>query len=265
MLSTITPIAALAALVALPAVSAHGYVSGVVAGGKYYGQSGPNWIYGEKPQQASWYANNPDLGFVGSADYNKASIICHIDATPGTTSIPVKAGSAIDLQWTTWPDSHHGPVISYLARCGGGDCSKVNPGSLKFFKIAESGLIDGSAAPGKYASDVLIANNGTSTVTIPASVTGDFVLRHEIIALHSAGESGGAQSYPMCINLKVSGGGNAHPCKSGADCRAGAALMKTSDPGVLVNIYQTLTSYKIPGPKIWSGLKKRSFARSFNA
>lgn len=35
---------------------------------------------------------------------------------------------------------------------------------------------------------------------------GNYVLRHETIALHSAGQEGGAQAYPQCVNLKVTGG-----------------------------------------------------------
>lgn len=26
------------------------------------------------------------------------------------------AGSSIDMQWTVWPDSHKGPVITYMAQ-----------------------------------------------------------------------------------------------------------------------------------------------------
>lgn len=46
---------------------------------------------------------------------------------------------------------------------------------------------------------VCIANNLTSTVAIPSDIApGNYVIRHEIIALHSAGQENGAQSYPQC-------------------------------------------------------------------
>ena len=102
------------------------------------------------------------------------------------------------------------------------------------------------------------ANNITWTTTIPSGLSGNFVLRHEIIALHSAGSEDGAQNYPMCVNVKISGSGTEHPCKSGAACRKGTALYKADDAGILINIYTTLSSYKIPGPAVWSGLKKRA-------
>lgn len=88
-------------------------------------------------------------------------------------------------------------------------------------------------------------------------MSGNFVLRHEIIALHSAGQEDGAQNYPQCINIKVTGGGSAQPCNAGADCRKGTKLYTPKEKGILFNIYTTLTSYPIPGPKVWGGLKKR--------
>jgi len=156
MYSFTLPAVALAALAALPSVSAHGYVSGIVSGGKWYPGPNTNWVYQPtKPQQAGWYAKNQDNGFVDPTTYTTSDIICHKDATPGTTSIPVTAGSKIDLQWNTWPDSHHGPVMDYLANCNG-DCSKVDKTSLNFFKVDAAGLENGSPSPGTWASDKLI-------------------------------------------------------------------------------------------------------------
>ncbi|KAK5163601.1 uncharacterized protein LTR77_010550 [Saxophila tyrrhenica] len=243
---------AVAAIAALPAVSAHGFVSGIVSGGKWYKGSDPNWFYGSsKPPTAGWYALNQDNGFVAPDAYGTQDIACHIGATPGTQSIPVKAGSSIDLQWNTWPDSHHGPVIDYLAKCSG-SCSKVDKKSLSWGKIHQGGLLNDAVVPGKWASDKLLANNITHTVKIPASVApGNYVLRHEIIALHGAGSTNGAQNYPQCINLKISGSGSGVP--SGTPS---TKLYKATDPGILVSIYQTLKSYKIPGPALWKGAKK---------
>ncbi|KXL41797.1 lytic polysaccharide monooxygenase [Acidomyces richmondensis BFW] len=257
-----------AALAALPSVSAHGYVSGVVSGGKWYPGASPNWFYeSTKPQQAGWFALNQDLGFVAPDEYSDPNITCHKGATPGTTYIPVTAGDKIDLQWSPWPESHKGPVLDYLARCNG-DCTKVNKNDLSFFKIDAVGLISDSTPPGTWASDKLIANNNTWTVKIPADIKpGNFVLRHEIIALHSAETADGAQNYPQCINLKITGSGTKYPCLSGASCPKGTALYKEKDPGILINIYTALSSYTIPGPKIWSGLssKVKRVAQAFTA
>jgi hypothetical protein len=48
--------------------------------------------------------------------------------------------------------------------------------------------------------------------TIPACLkNGHYLVRHEIIALHSAWAYPGAQFYPGCHQIKVSGGGSAEP------------------------------------------------------
>lgn len=235
--------AALAAVALLfGQANAHGTVTGVVAEGKYYvGQS--HW---STDPSAGWKANNGDNGFTRSLIDD--SIICHNDAVPGTQYIKIAAGNSMELQWSVWPDSHKGPMLDYLAPCGD-DCTTVNPTSLKFNKIDEAGLISGGN-PGTWASDQMIANNNTWVTKIPASIApGKYVLRHETIALHSAGESGGAQAYPQCLNIEVTGSGT----NSLADGTPGTSLYKTTDPGILINIYQTLPSYVIPGPAVMAG------------
>lgn len=145
-----------------------------------------------------------------------------------------------------WP--HPGPIVDYLANCNG-DCETVDKTSLEFFKIDGVGLISGGD-PGNWASDVLIANNNTWVVKIPEDLApGNYVLRHEIIALHSAGQADGAQNYPQCFNLAVSGSGSLQP--SGVK---GTALYHSDDPGVLINIYTSPLAYTIPGPSVVSGL-----------
>jgi len=142
--------------------------------------------------------------------------------------------------WLTSPD--------YLANCGG-DCTTVDKSTLEWFKIDAQGLYDDTTVPGNWASDTLIANNNSWTVTIPSDIaSGNYVLRHEIIALHSAGESDGAQNYPQCVNLMITGTGTATP--SGT---LGTALYSETDAGILVNIYSSLSTYVIPGPTLYSG------------
>jgi hypothetical protein len=110
------------------------------------------------------------------------------------------------------------------------------------------GLIDDTTVPGTWASDQLIANNNSWVVTIPTDIApGNYVLRHEIIALHSAGQVNGAQNYPQCVNLQVTGSGTATP--SGV---LGTALYSETDPGIEINIYTSLSTYKVPGPTLYS-------------
>lgn len=231
-------------------VSAHGYVQGIVAGGTYYTGYSPSFQYQDPAPVVIGWSDPEDLdnGYVAPSAYSDPNIICHKGATPGQTSAKIAAGDVVELQWNTWPESHHGPVIDYLAKCPG-DCTDVDKTTLEFFKISQGGLVDDSSVPGTWASDQLIANNNSWAVTIPTSIApGSYVLRHEIIALHSAGQADGAQNYPQCINLEITGSGTDTPAGT-----LGTALYKEDDPGVLVNIYASMASYTIPGPSLYSG------------
>lgn len=230
--------------------SAHGIVQGIVAGGKWYQGYSPSFQYADPPPTVIGWSipEDSDTGFVPPSSFSDPDIICHKGATPGGASAKVEAGSQVELQWTDWPESHHGPVIDYLAKCSG-SCTDADKTSLEFFKIDQGGLIDGSSPPGSWASDQLIANNQSWVVTIPKSIApGNYVLRHEIIALHSAGNEDGAQNYPQCINLQITGSGSDSP--SGV---LGTELYSADDPGILINIYTPLSSYKIPGPSLIAG------------
>ncbi|KAL4943177.1 glycosyl hydrolase family 61-domain-containing protein [Aspergillus oleicola] len=243
------------ALASAALVAGHGYVQGIVADGTYYGgYLVNNYPYNPSPPDTvGWSEDATDLGFVAPSAYTDADIICHKDAENAKISATVSAGGDVELQWTEWPESHKGPVIDYLASCNG-DCTTVDKTTLEWVKISESGLIDGSSSPGTWASDNLISNNNSWTVTIPSSIaSGNYVLRHEIIALHSAGSEDGAQNYPQCVNLEVTGGGSDSP--SGT---LGTALYTPTDDGILFNIYTTLDSYPIPGPTLYSGASSGS-------
>lgn len=264
-------------------VTAHGFVQGIVTGHKWYPGAQPWWRVNPSiphAKSAGWSSLNQDLGFISPSEYNTAAIACHKSAKSTTTRIPAKAGDKVRLLWSEWPASHKGPVLTYMAKCPG-DCSIVDPTTLDWFKIDQAGLINGNPAPGyafppslyppspsltqpysTWASDTLIANNNSWTVTIPSSIiAGSYVLRHEIIALHSADHENGAQNYPNCINFQISGKGTAKPAGVKATKLYGA-----KDKGIAVSIYwPTLTSYTIPGPAVWKGAVKRWAERIWEA
>ncbi|KUJ17046.1 uncharacterized protein LY89DRAFT_697291 [Mollisia scopiformis] len=244
-------ISALGGLVAFASkVAAHGTVTGIVADGVYYEGYSASFQYLQTQPKVVGWSIPEDLsnGFIAPDAYNSSDIICHLAATNAQASAPVKAGGIVELQWTAWPSSHHGPVIDYLANCNG-DCSTVDKTTLEWFKIDAQGLYDDTTVPGNWASDTLIANNNSWSVTIPTDIaSGNYVLRHEIIALHSAEEADGAQNYPQCVNLEITGTGTATP--SGT---LGTALYSETEAGILVNIYASLSTYDIPGPTLYSG------------
>jgi len=248
-MSFATTAAFLGALALVSRVSAHGTVSSISVDGQEFPGYSPSFQYQQTPPVVAGWSIPQDLdnGFV--SDYTNNDMICHKGATPGQGYVEVAAGGEVTLQWTTWPESHHGPVIDYLANCNG-ECTTVDKTSLLFNKIDERGLVSYNAAPGIWASDELIADGNKWTVTIPSSVApGNYVLRHEMIALHSAYDQGAAQNYPQCINLKVTGSGS----DSLASGTKGTALYTATDPGILINIYNGLEDYVIPGPELLSG------------
>ncbi|KAJ6120094.1 endoglucanase-4 precursor [Penicillium sp. IBT 18751x] len=230
-------------------VAAHGYVSSIVVDGTTYGGYLVDTYYYESnpPELIAWSTNATDDGYVAPTAYDNSDIVCHRGSAPGALSAPVTLGGSVKLTWNTWPNDHHGPVITYLANCQG-SCADVDKTTLEFFKIDAGGLITDNTVPGTWASDQLIANNYSRTITIPDDIeAGNYVLRHEIIALHGAEDLNGAQNYPQCINLNVTGSGTASP--SGT---LGEDLYKDTDPGILVDIWDTLNNYTIPGPAMYT-------------
>lgn len=240
----------LTALTYAVTATAHGHISNVVINGiSYPGYDSPSY-YGNPnaPNVFGWTISQQDNGFVSPDAFSSPDIICHREAVPARSHVQLAAGDTLTLQWTPWPDSHHGPVLDYLANCNG-PCESVDKTTLEFFKIDGVGIIT-QGNPGTYADDVLISKNNTWEVRIPATLAaGNYVLRHEIIALHGAGSANGAQAYPQCFNLKVTGSGTLKP--PGV---RGTALYKATDPGILVNIYTSSVNYIVPGPSLISGV-----------
>jgi len=180
-------------------------------------------------------------------------VACNGGPNPTTASskvIDVTAGSTVQAIWrhtlTSGSDdvidaSHKGPVIAYLKKVGD-STTDVGYGA-GWFKISEAGLTN--VATQNWAVTDLITAKGVQSIPIPACIaSGQYLLRAELIALHAAGSSGGAQLYMECAQINVIGGSGA---KSPATVSFPGAYSAT-DPGILINIYQTLSSYTIPGP-----------------
>ncbi|VDB92089.1 unnamed protein product [Peniophora sp. CBMAI 1063] len=239
----------ISALIAASAVYAHGNIDEVVVDGTAY--------TGYLPYQDPYTSPTPDRAErkIPSnspwKDITTSDLQCNTGGeTPAALTVPVAAGSVVNAHWTTWPDSHKGPVITYLARAPDGtDITAWTPGDdAVWFKIDEAGYDNGKWA----ATDVLINQNSTWPVTIPANLkAGQYIMRHEIIALHQAGSYPGAEFYPGCYQLEVTGSGTALPTE-GLVSFPGA--YSETDPGIVFNLYTDFDSYTIPGPAVWDGV-----------
>ncbi|KAH7135528.1 glycoside hydrolase [Dendryphion nanum] len=246
-------------LALIPVVTAHGRITNITtSAGTVYPGWDPEF---PKPNLAAWSASNLGNIFVPPSNFNTSNITCHFNSSPGLSSVPVTAGDTIKLQWNEWPFSHKGPVLDYLASCNG-DCKNADKEKLQWVKIAQLGWLNSSGLEvlgGTWANDVLIGNGFSWNVKIPTTLKeGDYVLRHEIIALHVAEDLNGAQAYPQCVNIRVARNRNV---KSGAVRRIeggvlGHRLYGERDAGIFLDIHRKISGYPIPGPGLWSGAEK---------
>lgn len=194
-------------------------------------------------------ANQKDHPFILPDGLQSEDIVCRHGAIPAPAHLTVAAGETITLQWTDWDITHAGPIISYLGDCNG-PCETVNKNDLRFFKFEEMGLLGGvenEYGVPRYASDVLRDNDEKWDVKIPEYVApGNYVLRNEIIALHNAQDKNGAQLYPQCINLVVTGAGTVKPPGVPA-----TQLYNFDDPGLNIDVRKSDGPYSIPGPAVF--------------
>ncbi|TFK69863.1 endoglucanase-4 [Pluteus cervinus] len=229
--------------------TAHGYVPFI----RINGATIPGWDVSKDgyttPQPSRVVrATKPDSGFI--ADPSSADITCSIGNSklpPSPITANVTAGGTVTVVWNTWPTGHYGPILNYMAKCVG-DCSKWkgDTGS-PWFKIQQH------TYDGEWPSDKLAKGGFTYDVKIPKNIAaGNYLLRHENLALHGASSVGGAQFYPVCIQLTVTGGGSLNP--SGLSF---PGAYKATDPGIHFNPYQgdaANRAYIPPGGSVYPGL-----------
>ncbi|KIM19348.1 glycoside hydrolase family 61 protein, partial [Serendipita vermifera MAFF 305830] len=190
---------------------------------------------------------------------NDAGMACNNGLSSSSTIINIPAGAKVGALWqhvlggaqgsndadNPIAKSHHGPVQVYLAKVS--NAQTTGTSGLSWFKVASDGLNGG-----KWGVDNMVANNGWSYFTLPSCIApGNYLMRVELIALHSAYSSGGAQFYMSCAQINVTGSGTFSPSSTVKFPGAYSA----SDPGILINIYGTGgvadnggKAYKAPGP-----------------
>jgi cellulase len=207
-------------------------------------------------------------------------MVCGQSGSKSQTVINVKAGDRIGAwyqhviggaqfagdQDNPIAKSHKGPVMAYLAKVDNAasasqsglkwyvplrlkvsGASRVN--NLDRFKIWQDGFDTGSR---KWGVDNLLNNNGWVYFNLPQCVaSGHYLLRVEVLALHSASKPNQAQFYQSCAQINVSGGGSFSPSQTVSFPGAYSA----NDPGILTSIYGTTGQpdnggkpYSPPGP-----------------
>ncbi|KAK5661116.1 hypothetical protein OQA88_11006 [Cercophora sp. LCS_1] len=252
----------------------HSFVSYVDVEGAHYNGYDPRPGAGNRGNRVVWSYNAPDQGWVNGSHYTTPDIACHRDAESAPAHAVIRAGQTVGVHWNGWPRIHKGPVLSYLAPCTGTSdgCSSVDKSQLKWTMIDDSAPVlispDPSSDNGTWSSDYLTGvdaswqpttySNNTWQVRVPAGLQpGPYVLRNEIIALHYGvvPEEGGAQHYPVCINLfVVEPEGNTTPPPFGLVGVANGDLYEVGHPGLFYDIAaRPMAEYVIPGPGIAAG------------
>ncbi|KAH7345852.1 glycoside hydrolase [Pyrenochaeta sp. MPI-SDFR-AT-0127] len=188
------------------------------------------------------------------SDVSSNDIVCNGGPNPTTktsTVITLQAGSTASLLWRHMPGttsenvvdaSHKGPVMAYLKKVSDATTDTGIGGG--WFKIQQDGF-DGTS----WGVDRLIANKGIQSVTIPRCIApGQYLLRAELIALHAAGQSMGAQFYMECAQINIVG---ASADKTPATVSF-PGTYKQNDPGVIYNLYNGQKTYTVPGPSVFT-------------
>ncbi|KZW04279.1 fungal cellulose binding domain-containing protein [Exidia glandulosa HHB12029] len=226
-------LSALAVASAVTQASAHYLFPALVVDGKSTG----DWV--NVRMTNNHYSNGP------VTDVTSPDIRCYTSETnAGATTANVTAGSTVGFTAVT-DISHPGPALVYMAKAPSQAAGWDGSGAV-WFKIFEM-------PPTISASGMTWPSSGLTQINfpIPKSLpSGQYLIRVEHIALHTAGSAGGAQFYLSCGQVNVANGRSGSP----SPLVSFPGAYKATDPGILINIYYPVpTSYTMPGPAVWHG------------
>ena len=156
-------------------------------------------------------------------------------------------------------------MLTYMASCGSTTCDKFNAANAKWFKIQQIGRKNGNGdwaqadlSMSFFSISCLIiysffsVTGGVASATIPSNLApGNYLIRHEIIALHLATSFNGAEFYPGCAQLRVGGSQTGVPKDSDLVSLPGA--YSDNNPGIFdPSVFDNNAKYVFPGPAIAS-------------
>ncbi|KAI0018945.1 glycoside hydrolase family 61 protein [Xylariomycetidae sp. FL0641] len=220
----------IATLSLLGASTAHYTFPGLIHGGV----TEADWAY---VRQTSNYQSHGPV-----QDVTSSQLRCYqlqAGSSANTATMEIAAGDTVGFR-VDGGIQHPGPLQFYMAKVPQDSSAAAFDGSGNvWFKIYEDGPT--------FGDEITWPSAGKSEVEvkIPSCLAaGDYLLRVEHIALHSAGSAGGAQFYQACAQLHVTGGGS--KTFSGVSI---PGAYSANDPGILFQLYWPVpTSYKNPGP-----------------
>ncbi|KAG8740917.1 Esterase/lipase/thioesterase [Ceratobasidium sp. 414] len=222
-------------------VRAHGYVQNATIGGTVYQAFHPFEDPYATPVPQTVVRKVADDGPI---NFDAAELTCNKNGQQGNgQTASVAAGQDVTWVMNRWPADHKGPVQVYMANCNG-NCNAFDGSGAVWFKISSQGLID--ATQFFWASDKLIQAGNSWTQTIPSNIqAGNYLLRLELVALHSAGAP---QFYPSCTQLSVTGGGSGVPSQNELVSIPG--VYTQGDPAIFGDIWNQPQSWPQVGPNV---------------
>ncbi|GAB1524270.1 hypothetical protein RhiTH_007423 [Rhizoctonia solani] len=241
----------IATLAAVAGVSAHGYIDKVTIGGKTF--SGP-YPFSNKNAASPIRKITTTFPITSANDVN---MNCGIDAAPAAQVAAANPGDKVTFSWKSGQNKNWGhsigPIMTYLAQVPAGQTAdKFDTRKAKFFKIDQTGQTGGAGTGWVQAS---IKGGKTYTTTLPNDLpAGDYIIRHELIALHFAQKKDGAQFYPGCVQIRVGGGSNAPKAISAQTVSFPGGYTENDKSLFVPNLFKGNFVYPFPGPQVVKSL-----------
>ncbi|KAK7472005.1 hypothetical protein VKT23_000112 [Stygiomarasmius scandens] len=183
------------------------------------------------------YSNSP------VTDVTSAAFRCYTSETQATAqTIQVAAGSQLGIATTDPTGIYHPGVVNIYMAKAPGDVTSWDGSGQVWFKVHEVTAVTNGGTSITFPAQ----NVPSVSFTVPKNLpSGQYLVRMEAIALHSASTFGGAQFYISCGQVEITGGGSGTP---------GPLVSIPGEPGIMLNIYYPVpATYTQPGPAVWSG------------
>ncbi|KAF2184265.1 lytic polysaccharide monooxygenase [Zopfia rhizophila CBS 207.26] len=215
------------------------------------------------------YNGPPGSGYSNSPvkDLNSIDLRCNVmgdKQAPNTTKMAT--GDNLTFDWYKTMATRN--ILPIADSSGSITISETRLAMSLLTRITHEGLYEGGT-PGKWSTTSNIAkNHGQMNIRIPKALRAgqcrNYLFRAEMIGLYEGevffeeNPIRGAQFYPNCVQIEVTGNGT-------VELHEGVSFpgaYSYDDPDVVYHVYcstkttrtiSCITTYPIPGPTVWSG------------
>ena len=213
-----------------PLAAAHGAVTSyVIAGTTYGGYDGFAPSTTPKTVQYPWPSYDPTMTVTDPKVKCNGGRSAQLSAT-------VAAGQNMTAVWKQWTHQQ-GPVMVWLYKCAG-EFAGCDTSGKGWFKIDQMGMWGSVLNSNNWGTAIVYKNLKWSSVVPKNIAPGNYIVRHELIALHQANTP---QFYAECAQLVITGEGKDLPPAEYMYKIPGYAPQ--SDPGITVRVSCCVAGY----------------------